>query len=151
MHSILSKAVCLGEAMTPAFKDYARQTLANARTLAEALASAGLRIVSGGTENHLMLVDLTAIGVTGKDAATALENAGIVVNKNCIPYDARSPFVTSGIRLGTPAVTTRGMKEDEMVRTAGMIRRVLDNTSDEKTISQTRAEAVEMASAFPAL
>ena len=110
MHVIAAKAVCFLEALQPSFKEYARQVVANAQTLAAELEKAGLRIVSGGTDNHLMLADLTPLGVTGKDAATALDQALITVNKNAIPFDKQKPFVTSGIRLGTPAVTTRGMK-----------------------------------------
>lgn len=150
MHTILSKAVCFKEAMAPDFKEYAAQTVANARRLADNLASFGFRIVSGGTDNHLLLVDLTPRDITGKDAAASLEKAGIVLNKNCIPFDSRSPFVTSGIRIGTPAVTTRGMKEDQMDIIAGLIKRVLDNMADESVIAGTRKEVSELAAAFPA-
>jgi glycine hydroxymethyltransferase len=118
MHVIADKAVCFREAMQPAFKEYARQIVANAQTLAAGLEVAGLRIVSGGTDNHLMLADLSPLGITGKDAATALDKALITVNKNAIPFDKQKPFIASGIRVGTPDVTTRGMKERAMKQIA---------------------------------
>jgi glycine hydroxymethyltransferase len=149
MHTILAKAVCFHEALQPAFKDYGRQVVRNAAVLAEALQGAGFRLVSGGTDNHLMLVDLTQHGLTGKDAAAALEQAGIVANKNCIPFDTRSPFVTSGVRLGTPAVTTRGMKDAEMKRIAAFVSDVIKAPDDTKVITKTRAAVRELAARFP--
>jgi glycine hydroxymethyltransferase len=149
MHVIAAKAVCFREAMRPEFRDYQRQVVRNAQVLAERLAAGGLRIVSGGTDNHLMLVDLTPINVTGRDAATALERAAITVNKNAIPYDPRSPMVTSGIRIGTPAVTTRGMKEAHMERIADWIVAVVRHTDDERVIRETREQAVALAREFP--
>ena len=118
MHTIAAKAVCFGEALQPAFKDYMKQVVKNAVSMATALTDESIRLVSGGTDNHLMLVDLSATETTGKDAAAALDRAAITVNKNSIPFDTKSPFVTSGIRIGTPAVTTRGMKEAEMEQIA---------------------------------
>lgn len=149
MHIIAAKAVCFHEALQPSFKEYAQQIIRNAQALAAALEQPGLRIVSGGTDTHLMLVDLTDKGVTGKDAATALDKARITVNKNAIPFDTRSPFVTSGIRIGTPAVTTRGMKEDEMRAIARFIADILDHPNDKKTIQRVRDEVVAFTAPFP--
>ncbi len=132
MHIIAAKAVCFKEAMKPEFVEYQKQVVKNAKTMAEKLSELGLRIVSGGTDTHLMLVDLTTIGVTGKAAEKALEKCGITVNKNTIPNETRSPFVASGIRIGTPAVTTRGMKEQQMQEIAMLIHRVLTHVSDEE-------------------
>lgn len=132
MHVIAAKAVCFREAMTHDFIEYQKQVVANAKTMAEELSRLGLRIVSGGTDTHLMLVDLTPLNVTGKAAERALENCGITVNKNTIPNETRSPFVASGIRIGTPAVTTRGMKEKEMKQIANLILTVLRNIADEE-------------------
>jgi glycine hydroxymethyltransferase len=125
MHIIAAKAVCFKEAMEPAFKEYQRQIIANAQRLASAIASQGFRIVSGGTDNHLMLVDVFSKGVTGKAAEAALGKAGITVNKNAIPFDQNPPMVASGIRVGTPALTTRGMREPEMDVVGELIGRVL--------------------------
>jgi glycine hydroxymethyltransferase len=130
MHSIAAKAVAFAEAAADEFRSYSRQTVTNARTLAEALEDEGFRIVSGGTDNHLMLVDLRPIGVTGKEAESRLDDVGITVNKNAIPYDPEKPFVASGIRLGTPALTTCGMKEAEMTEVAALIARTLKDPSD---------------------
>ncbi len=149
MHVIAAKAVCFHEALQPAFKTYQQQIVRNAQVLAAALEQRGLRIVSGGTDNHMMLVDLTPAGVTGKDAATALDKACITVNKNAIPFDKQSPFVTSGIRIGTPAVTTRGMKEPEMEKISEFIRRVLAAPEDAKTVDAVRAEVVALTARFP--
>lgn len=149
MHVIAAKAVCFHEALQPSFKEYARQVVRNAQVLSAALEKKGLRIVSGGTDNHLMLVDLTPVGVTGKDAATALDKARITVNKNAIPFDKQSPFVTSGIRVGTPAVTTRGMKEPEMERIAVLITDVLKAPQDEGVIARVREQVVDLTSRFP--
>jgi glycine hydroxymethyltransferase len=149
MHVIAAKAVCFHEALQPAFKTYAQQVVRNAQTLAGAMEQAGLRIVSGGTDNHLMLVDLTPIDMTGKDAANALDEARITVNKNAIPFDTKSPFVTSGIRIGTPAVTTRGMKEADMQTIAGFIQSVLQKPDDAKHLARVRDEVIALTSAFP--
>jgi len=149
MHIIAAKAICFHEAMQPSFKDYARQIVTNANTLAGALVNAGVRIVSGGTDNHVMLVDLTPINMTGKDAAVLLDEALITVNKNAIPFDTKSPFVTSGIRIGTPAVTTRGMKEAEMNTIAGFIETLLKNPGDKDVIETVRKKVVEMTDRFP--
>ncbi len=149
MHIIAAKAVCFHEALQPAFHDYARQIVSNAQALAQGMVDAGVRICSGGTDNHVMLVDLSALGVTGKDAAVALDKASITVNKNAIPFDTKSPFVTSGIRLGTPAVTTRGMQEGEMDKIADFIARILKAPQDEKVIEAVRKEVIELTSRFP--
>ncbi len=149
MHIIAAKAVCFKEAMTEEFKEYQKQIVKNAKTLAEELMKRGYRLVSGGTDNHLMLVDLRNKGITGKQAEEALERAGITVNKNTIPFDPRKPFDPSGIRLGTPAVTTRGMKEEEMKKIAELIDKVLSNIDDEKTIEKVREEVKELCSQFP--
>ena len=148
-HVIAAKAVALKEALDPSFRDYCRQIIANAQTLAGALASAGFDIVSGGTDNHLMLVDLRNRGLTGKVAEKALDAAGITVNKNTVPRETQSPFVTSGIRIGTPAVTTRGMKEGEMREIAAMIDRVLSAPEDAALASAVSGEVRELASRFP--
>jgi len=138
MHTIAAKAVAFHEAMTPEFADYQRNVVINARALGEELMSKGLQLVSGGTDNHLLMVDLTETGLTGLDAEHALAKAGIVVNKNSVPYDKRGPKVTSGIRLGTPALTTRGMKEDEMRGIARWIVSVLEQPDDEKVLRDVR-------------
>ncbi|MDD4013746.1 MAG: serine hydroxymethyltransferase, partial [Candidatus Omnitrophica bacterium] len=140
MHIIAAKAVAFLEAMQPEFRTYQGQILKNASALAEGLKERGFRIVSGGTDNHLMLVDLSTKGITGKEAEQALDKAGITVNKNLIPFDKQSPFVTSGIRLGTPAVTTRGMKEKEMFEVAGLIDKALEARNDGTKLSAIREE-----------
>jgi len=149
MHVIAAKAVCLYEALQPSFKEYSEQIVRNARALAATLEKSGLRIVSGGTDNHLMLVDLNPVEITGKDAAAALDKALITVNKNAIPFDTRSPFVTSGIRLGTPAVTTRGMTEKEMETIAAWIARVLAAPDSEETITSVREDVLALTERFP--
>ena len=149
MHVIAAKAVCFLEASQPTFKEYARQVVANAQTLAAELEKAGLRIVSGGTDNHLMLADLTPLGVTGKDVATALDQALITVNKNAIPFDKQKPFVTSGIRLGTPAVTTRGMKEAEMKQIAEWVGQIAAEAGNEKLKQRIRTEVMALTEKFP--
>ena len=149
MHVIAAKAVCFGEALEPQFAVYQNQVAENARTLAQELAEAGLRIVSGGTDNHLLLVDLTSLGITGRDAETALEEVNIVVNKNTIPYDTRPPRVTSGLRLGTPAVTSRGFGKSEIQKIADLILSRLSNIGDEKTTTQIRNEVRDLSSNFP--
>jgi glycine hydroxymethyltransferase len=150
-HVIAAKAVALKEALDPSFTTYARQVVANARTLADALMGHGFQVVSGGTDNHLMLVDLRnkRDDLTGKLAEHALDRAGITVNKNTVPNETRSPFVTSGLRIGTPAVTTRGMRESEMKRIAAMIDRVLDDPENESVQRDVRAEVRELSSTFP--
>ncbi|WLD12506.1 serine hydroxymethyltransferase [Planctellipticum variicoloris] len=148
-HVVAGKAVCFLEAMQPAFKDYARQIIANARTLAETLMSAGVRLASGGTDNHLMLADVTSIGLSGKIAEQTLDKAGITVNKNMIPYDQRKPLDPSGIRLGTAALTTRGMKEAEMKKVGAWILGVLQHADDEAVVARTRQEIEEFCKAFP--
>lgn len=149
MHIIAAKAVALKLALAPEFKKYQRQIIANAKRLASGLQARGYRIVSGGTDNHLLLVDLRPKGITGKKAASALHRAGIVVNKNLIPFDPLGPKVTSGLRLGTPAVTTRGMKEDAMARIACLIDGVLSSPADKKIIEATRGEVLKLTQKFP--
>lgn len=152
-HVIAAKAVCLKEAMQPSFKDYQRQVRTNAVALANALAEKGLRLVSGGTENHLMLTDVSPMGLTGKAAQEVLDVTGIVANKNMIPFDKEKPMVTSGLRLGTPCVTTRGMKEPEMVKIADLIIRCLKHMSESAEDVAERAEVAkevrELTAAFP--
>jgi glycine hydroxymethyltransferase len=146
-HAIAAKAVALEEALEPSFVKYQKQVVRNAKTLAATLMDIGFRLVSGGTDNHLILVDLTKNGVTGKEAETLLDSAGITVNKNAIPFDPRKPFDPSGIRLGTPILTTRGMKENEMKAVAGMIAEVLINRKRPEIVKQ---EVAELCSRFPA-
>ena len=148
MHVIAAKGVAFGEALRPEFKTYAAQIVKNAKALAETLLSHKFNLVTGGTDNHLMLLDLGAGGITGKDAEHALDQAGITVNKNTVPNETRSPFVTSGIRIGTPALTTRGMKESEMKTIGNWIAEVL-KTPDEKTCSKVRGQVRELCKSFP--
>jgi glycine hydroxymethyltransferase len=148
-HAIAAKAVCFKEAMEPSFKEYAKQIVKNAKTLALELMALGCTLVSGGTDNHLMLIDLQNKNMTGKEAQNLLEEADITVNKNTIPYDPQKPFIASGIRLGTPALTTRGMKEEEMKIIAKMIVKVLDNKNDPSVRSKVRQEVRELCSRFP--
>ena len=149
MHVIAAKAVAFKEALQPEFKEYSRQIIRNAKALAQALMDKGYKIVSGGTDTHLMLVDLTDRGITGKAAEKALEQAGITVNKNMVPFDTKSPFVTSGIRIGTPALTTRGMKEDQMRLIAELIDKVLTNIENESVISAVFKQVRELCDRFP--
>lgn len=149
MHIIAAKAVAFKEALSPEFKEYQKQVVKNAKAMADALVKGGLRIVSGGTDNHLMLVDLRSKGVTGKMAEEGLEKAGITCNKNSISNDPEKPFVTSGIRLGTPAITARGMKEDEAVQIAEMIIKVLENVNDDEKITEVKNEVLKLAEKFP--
>ena len=149
MHTIAAKAVCFALALKPDFKEYQKQIIKNAKALAEGLKEKGFRLVSGGTDNHLMLVDLTNKGITGKDAEEALEKAGIVVNKNTIPFEKRSPFITSGLRIGTPAVTTRRMGEKEMRQIAKWIGEILKDIKDEKKIAKVREEVKKLCDHFP--
>ena len=148
MHVIAAKAVCFKQAMTPEFMNYQRQIVKNAKILAEKLVELGYNLVSGGTDNHLMLVDLRNKGITGKQAEKALEEAGITVNKNMIPFDPQKPWIASGIRIGTPAVTTRGMKEKDMEVIAGMIDRVLSDTEDLKIKEEVRKEVESFCEKF---
>jgi glycine hydroxymethyltransferase len=149
MHVIAAKAICFHEAMSPEFTRYQQQVLANAKSLAAELAARGFRIVSGGTDNHLMLVDLRPKQATGKDAATALDRAAITVNKNLIPFDPEKPTVASGIRVGTPAVTTRGMKEAEMRQVADFITRVVESRDDVAVADAVRREVHALTRRFP--
>ena len=149
MHIIAAKAVAFKEALSPEFKEYQKQVVKNAKAMADALVKGGLRIVSGGTDNHLMLVDLRPKGVTGKLAEESLEKAGITCNKNAIPNDPEKPFVTSGVRLGTPAITARGMKEDESVKIAEMIIKVLENVNDDEKIAEVKNEVLKLTEKFP--
>jgi len=149
MHIIAAKAVAMKEALTEEFKLYQGQILKNAKTLAEELLADGFRLVTGGTDNHLMLVDLTSVGVSGSEAQDALDRAGITINKNRIPYDTRGAQTTSGIRIGTPALTTRGMKESEMKLIAGFFTSVLRNIHDEKRLAEVRQEVSVLCERFP--
>ena len=149
MHVIAAKAVCFQEALQPEFREYQKQIVANAATLCEAIAADGFRIVSGGTDNHLMLVDVFSKKITGKDAEKALERAGITVNKNAIPFDTNPPMTASGIRVGTPAITTRGMKEAEMKKIGHWICEVLRNLGDESVASRVRGEVTQLTEKFP--
>jgi glycine hydroxymethyltransferase len=149
VHIIAAKAVCFKEAAEPAFADYQKQIVANAKRLSEALSTAGFRLVSGGTDNHLMLVDVFSKGLTGKLAESALGKAGITVNKNAIPFDQNPPMVASGVRIGTPAVTTRGMKEAEMDTIAGLITRALKTPEDDRALAMIRAEVESLCEKFP--
>jgi glycine hydroxymethyltransferase len=149
MHAIAAKAVAFHEAMQPQFQSYQRSVVENARVLARELGELGLRIVSGGTDTHLLLADITATGITGRAAEEALEAAGIIVNRNAIPFDSRPPQTTSGIRLGTPAVTTRGFGPEEMKAVARLIVRVISHPSDEKTRQAANREVEELCHHFP--
>ena len=149
VHIVAAKAVALGEALRPEFKTYAAQIVANAKVLAAALKEAGFRIVSGGTDNHLMLVDVFEKGILGSEAELALGKAGITVNKNAIPYDANPPLKASGIRIGTPAMTTRGMKEPEMRQIAAWITEALDRRNDDAALEGIRGRVAELANCFP--
>jgi len=149
VHIIAGKAVCLKEAAEPTFAEYQKQIVANAKTLAAALTNAGFRLVSGGTDNHLMLVDVFSKGITGKVAEAALGKAGITVNKNAIPFDQNPPMVASGIRVGTPAVTTRGMREPEMTIVGDLIARALKTPEDDRALGMIRAEVESLCRTFP--
>ncbi|MDY0213374.1 MAG: serine hydroxymethyltransferase [Desulfuromonadaceae bacterium] len=149
MHVIAAKAVAFKEAQDKNFTTYAHQVVANAKALAQGLLEQGFNLVSGGTDNHLVLVDLSNTEVTGKMAEKALEDAGITVNKNAVPFDTRSPFVTSGFRIGTPATTTRGLKEEQMAQVACWVRRALDNIDNAEALTSIRAEVKELCQKFP--
>ena len=149
MHVIAAKAVCFHEALQPQFRDYQRQVVINAKALAAGLAKHGYRIVSGGTDNHLMLVDLRPKEINGKEAQEVLDRAGITVNKNGIPFDTYPIFKPGGIRVGTPAVTTRGMKEEEMLEIADLINEALTNRDDEAALNRVRDKVRELTRRFP--
>ena len=149
MHIIAAKAVAFAEALKPEFAEYQKQVVVNSGVLAEELMNLGFDLVTGGTDNHLILMDLTKRDITGRDAETALGNAGIVANKNTIPFDKRGPKVTSGLRLGTPALTTRGMQEQEMKIIAGLIKKALENPGSENSLAEVRETVTELCSNFP--
>ncbi len=149
VHIIAAKAVAFKIAMSDEFKEYQKQIVKNAKTLANALMDEGFRLVSGGTDNHLMLIDLSPKGLTGKEVEKALDKAGITVNKNTIPYDPNPPLITSGIRIGTPAVSSRGMKENEMKVIAKLIAEVINNINDESVIEKVKKKVMELTNAFP--
>src|SRR6266436_78864 len=149
VHIIAAKAVCFGEALRPEFKDYAHQVVANARVLAQVLMDEGFRVISGGTDTHLMLVDVFSKGMLGSEAENALGEAGITVNKNAIPFDVNPPMKPSGIRIGSPALTTRGMKEAEMKQIAKWIAQALNNRTDAKKLAEIRKQVLELCEAFP--
>jgi len=149
MHVIAAKAVCLKEALEPNFADYQRQIVANAQRLAARLSAAGFRLVSGGTDNHLMLVDVFSKGLTGKVAEAALGKAGITVNKNAIPFDQNPPMVASGIRVGTPAITSRGMREAEMDTIGDLIARALRSPDDDTALGMVKTEVETLCQKFP--
>jgi glycine hydroxymethyltransferase len=149
MHVIAAKAVAFKEALAPEFKEYQRQILANAKALAEAMVAQGFRLVSGGTDTHVMLVDVAVKGLTGKVAEAVLDKAGLTVNKNAIPFDTKSPMVTSGIRLGSPALTTRGMHEAEMRTVAALIAEVLADVEDAGRQARVAGKVRELCAAFP--
>jgi glycine hydroxymethyltransferase len=149
MHTIAAKAVCFGEALKPEFKKYIGQVVQNAKTLSGALVESGFALTSNGTDNHLFLLDLRKENITGKDAEAALEKAGITTNKNMVPFDDKSPFITSGVRIGTPAITTRGMKEADMKQIAGWISTAIRSSSDESALKKVRSEVAQLCTKFP--
>jgi glycine hydroxymethyltransferase len=149
VHIIAAKAVCFREAMQPEFRDYAKQVVANAKVLAETLAAEGFRIISGGTDTHLMLVDVFSKGMLGSEAEKALGEAAITVNKNAIPFDTNPPMKPSGIRLGTPALTTRGMKQDEMRQIGRWIAEALLSRTDTAVLARIRKQVLELCDTFP--
>jgi len=149
VHVIAAKAVAFKEAMSEEFRTYQAQVIKNARRLSEELIRRGFNIISGGTDNHLMLVDLTKKNITGRDAENALDLCGITVNKNAIPFDEQPPTITSGIRLGTPCVTTRGMGEDEMVEIAEIIEEVVNNSKDAEELQRLKERALSLSRRFP--
>ena len=149
MHIIAAKAVAFGEALQPSFKEYAQKVVNNAKALAESLLAEGLDLVSGGTDNHLMLVDLRSINMTGKDAEHLLDEVGITVNKNAIPFDPNKPMLTSGIRIGTPAATSRGMDEEAMKTIGKIIALTLKNPNSEAAQNQARSMVKELTAQYP--
>ena len=148
MQAIAGKAVCFGKALKPEFSRYAQQVVSNCKVLASELSEAGMRLVSGGTDNHMVLVDVTPLGITGQQAERALESVGIIANKNAIPFDPQPPRFTSGLRLGTPAITSRGMCESEVKHIAGMLTRVLSDLEDKDAQAKIRSEVKELTSRF---
>jgi len=149
VHMIAAKAVCFHEAMQPSFREYARQVVVNAKVLAQTLSGEGFRIISGGTDTHLMLVDVFSRGMLGSEAEKALDQAGITVNKNAIPFDTNPPMKPSGIRIGTPALTTRGMKEEEMKQVGAWISEALRNRTDAAILGKIRKQVLHLAESFP--
>ncbi|MDG2366378.1 MAG: serine hydroxymethyltransferase, partial [Candidatus Marinimicrobia bacterium] len=149
MHIIAAKAIAFNEALQPDFKVYAQQVIDNAKTMSEALLSKDYKLISGGTDTHVVLIDLSNKNVTGKVAEQSLEKAGITVNKNMVPFDKRSPFVTSGVRIGSPAITTRGMKQDEMVKIIDFIDEIITNIENESVIDKVKTEVQSLCSSFP--
>ena len=149
MHIIAAKAVAFGEALRPEFKVYAQQIVDNAKDMADEFITRGYNLVSGGTDTHVILIDLTNKGITGKSAEKSLEKAGITVNKNMIPFDEKSPFITSGIRIGTPAITTRGMQKDDMKKIVSLIDKVINNANDDQKLDSVKAEVNELCKFFP--
>ena len=149
MHVIAGKAVAFGEANQQAFITYCKQIVKNAKIMAETLINLGYDIVSGGTDTHLVLIDLTKKGISGKKAELALEESGITTNKNMVPFDEKSPMITSGIRIGTPALTSRGMKENEMIRIAHLINEVIQNIDEKKIIKRTNSMVSDLCEEFP--
>jgi glycine hydroxymethyltransferase len=149
VHIIAAKAVAFKEALEPSFADYARQIVANAKVLAQTLQDAGYRVISGGTDTHLMLIDVFAKGMLGSEAEAALGRAGITVNKNAIPFDVNPPLRPSGVRIGTPAVTTRGMKEPEMKQIGRWIAEALEHRSDDSALNRIRRQVLDFAEHFP--
>ena len=149
MHAIAAKAVCFGEALTPDFANYAAQVVTNSQIMASGISAAGFRLVSGGTDNHLVLVDLTPLGLTGQEAETALEKVGIIANKNAIPYDPKPPRVASGLRLGTPAITSRGFDGAAVERVAKLIGEALAGIGEDKVQLRIGNEVKELAASFP--
>ena len=149
MHIIAAKAIAFNEALQPDFKVYAQQVINNAKAMSQALLSKDYNLISGGTDTHVVLIDLTNKGVSGKAAEKTLEKAGITVNKNMVPFDKRSPFITSGIRIGSPAITTRGMGEDEMAQIINYIDKIISNIEDESIIEKVKTEVQTLCSSFP--
>ena len=147
MHVISAKAVCFGEALKPEFKEYQKQIVKNAKVLSEELLKLGFNLVSGGTDNHLILIDLRNKGITGKELETRLDDVGITVNKNAVPFDTEKPSITSGIRIGTPAVTTRGFKEEDMIKIANLINMTVESYEDKK--EEIRKEVAKICSKYP--
>ena len=149
MHIIAAKAVAFGEALKPEFKIYARQIVDNARSMAEEFLNRGFQLVSGGTDTHLILIDLTNKNITGKETEDILAMAGITVNKNMVPFDKRSPFITSGIRIGTPAVTTRNMGKGEMIEIVGLIDQIISGPEDPAILRRTKQGVIDLCKSFP--
>ena len=149
MHVIAAKAVAFGEAMTPEFKNYAQLIIENAKVMAEELLTLGYELVSGGTDTHVLLIDLTNKGITGKHAENILGKSGITLNKNMVPFDSKSPFITSGIRVGTPAITTRNMGSNEMKKIASFINTVVTDADNDDTIQNVKSQVKELCDSFP--